>query len=286
MTVYGDLLFLINFSMDFLCFYLSCLLLRERLKTFRACISSAIGGVYSVASLFINVDGYMAFAIDISVLLLMCFIAYTDKGMTAIRLIKRAATYFIVSSLLGGFMTAVFSLMNRIELFGENMGIEDGLNVWVFAILALISSILTLKGGNIFRTSGSKKEGVLEILNENKAVRLRALLDSGNLVCEPISGKSVIFVRLDALEDIFDKEEYDSLKKSNGIDEMPISLAIRMRPIFSQSVVGSAIIPAVRFKNIYFLDGKRRKELDVYIGILKEELKGGYDAIISNEVII
>ena len=183
-------------------------------------------------------------------------------------------------------MTAVFSLMNRIELFGENMGIEDGLNVWVFAILALISSILTLKGGHIFRTSGSQKDGVLEILNENKAVRLRALIDSGNLVCEPISGKSVIFVRLDALEDIFDKEEYDSLKKSNGIDEMPISLAIRMRPIFSQSVVGSAIIPAIRFKNIYFLDGKRRKELDVYIGILKEELKGGYDAIISNEVII
>ena len=80
MIVYGDLLFLINFSMDFLCFYISCLLLHKKLPTLRACFSSCIGGIYSVVALFIAVDKISAFVIDISVLILMCIVVYYKRN--------------------------------------------------------------------------------------------------------------------------------------------------------------------------------------------------------------
>ena len=80
MVVYGDLLFLINFSMDFLCFYISCLLLHKKMPTVRVCLSACLGGVYSVASLFISVGKTEAVIIDMSVLLLMCCTVYLDKN--------------------------------------------------------------------------------------------------------------------------------------------------------------------------------------------------------------
>lgn len=285
MTVYGDLLFLINFSMDFLCFYLSCLLLRERLNTLRACIASVIGGVYSVAVLFMKIEGILTFVIDILALILMCFIVYGIKRVNAKRLLKRIGLYFVVSSILGGFMTAVFSLLNSMEILGENSGMEDGIDIWIFAFLALISSILTLKGGSIFRTSGLKREAIVEIFEENKTLRLRALIDTGNLVCEPISGKSVMFAKLDSFKGMLNERDYNSLKNGDGIEEMPISLAMRVRPIFAQSIGGSNLLTSVRFKNVYLIYGKRKKELDVYIALVQEGISGEYDAIISSELI-
>ena len=285
MTVYGDLLFLINFSMDFLCFYLSCLLYRERLKVLRIFLSSVLGGVYSVAVLFIDVSGALAILIDISVLFLMCFIAYFEKGMTFWPLIKRVGLYFIVSSLLGGFMTAVFSFVNRFEIAHDELGLEEGIDVWIFAALALISSMLTVKGGAIFRTSGSKKETILEISDQNRSVKLRALVDSGNLAYEPISGKSVVFANVDSCSKLFEESEYFALKKGDGIEEMPISLAMKVRPIFGKSIGGNRMLPAIRFKEIYVWCGKRRKGIDAYIALINDDSLGEYDAIISNELI-
>ena len=284
MTVYGDLLFLINFSMDFLCFYLSHILFGERIKTFRACIAAVIGGIYSVAALFIDAKGALAFAIDISVLLLMCAVAYFKRGLGFGGFVKRVALYFLVSSLLGGFMTAMFSFLNRIELFGTEMGIDEGLDVWIFAVLALASAFLTLNGGAIFRTSNRKK-AIIEIAENQKMVRLHALVDTGNLAYEPISGKSVVFARLDRCKDLFSDRDYLSLKNRDGIEEMPTSLAMRVRPIFSRSIGGDALLPAVRFKCVRLVCGKRVKELDIYIAFLSGDEIKGYEAIISNELI-
>ena len=117
MVVYGDLLFFINFSMDFLCFYISCLLLHQRLPIFRACLSSFVGGVYSVLALFLTFDGAKATALDILVLILMCLVVYCGKEVTFLRIVKGIFLYFFVSALLGGLMTALFSLFNASQSF-------------------------------------------------------------------------------------------------------------------------------------------------------------------------
>ena len=115
MTVYGDLLFLINFSMDFLCFYLSCLLLHRKMKLGRTFIASVLGGIYSVLALFVSTNGTIALLIDILVLVLMCWIAYGVGKSGFKALIKAIFLYFFVSALLGGLMTALFSLFNSLK---------------------------------------------------------------------------------------------------------------------------------------------------------------------------
>ena len=286
MVVYGDLLFLINFSMDFLCFYISCLLLHQKLPLFRMCLSSFIGGVYSVLALFIPLKGLKATAIDIFVLVLMCLTVYLRKNVTLGKILKGIFLYFFVSALLGGLMTSLFSLFNRIELLAKQTEIEEGIDVWIFALLVLIASIFTLKGGKTFRNSNSKRIAILVIESDMGCVELRALVDSGNLATDPISGKSVIFVSVEKCKNIVDNDLYDFVKNNRNIYDIPITILSKIRMIPTRAVSGETLLPAVRFKNVSIKYGKNKKDIDVYIGLVNGENFGEYDAIISDETIV
>ena len=286
MIVYGDLLFLINFSMDFLCFYISCLLLHQKLPVFRTCLSAFVGGVYSVLALFIEIEGIPVTAIDISVLFLMCLTVYVGKNITFGRLLKGIFLYFFVSALLGGFMTAMFSLFNRIELLAKDSGITENINVWVFALLAIIGSAFTLKGGRIFKSSSSVKTAFIELENDLGDVELLALVDSGNLAVEPISNKSVIFVSVEKCKKIIESSLYDVLNNSSNINELPLDVLSKIRIIPIRTVSGEVIFYAIKFKRVSVKIGKKKKKLDVYVALVKKEMLGEYDAIISHETII
>ena len=286
MVVYGDLLFLINFSMDFLCFYISCLLLHQKLPLFRMCLSSFIGGVYSVLALFIPLKGLKATAIDIFVLGLMCLTVYLRKNVTLGKILKGIFLYFFVSALLGGLMTSLFSLFNRIELLAKQTEIDEGIDVWIFALLVLIASVFTLKGGKTFRNSNSKRMAILVIESDMGCVELRALVDSGNLATDPISGKSVIFVSVEKCKNIIDNALYNFVNNNRNIYDVPITVLSKIRMIPTRAVSGETLLPAVRFKNVSIKYGKNKKDIDVYIGLVNAEKLGEYEAIISDETIV
>ena len=286
MAVYGDLFFLINFSMDFLCFYLSCLILHRSFPYGRALLSSVIGGVYSVLALFISVNSVISFTIDAIVLVLMCIIVYMNRKTTLWQMAKCVGVYFLASALLGGVMTALFSLFNGIDEFAEGFGIQDGIEVWIFALLALVSSGITLGGGRALRSSSVQKEAVVRIKSDRGESRFKALVDSGNLAREPISGRAVIFAELDACRGALDDDVYFYLKSANDIADMPASLASKIRFIPSVSVGGSALLPAMRFKRTFIICGKMQKETDAYIAFITDGSLGERQGIISNELII
>lgn len=286
MVVYGDLLFLINFSMDFLCFYISCRLLHQNLPTLRTCLSSIVGGVYSVISLFLVLSKSQALVIDMMVLILMCLTVYLNKETTFRKIIKGIFLYFFVSALLGGLMTALFSLFNRMEILAADMGMGEGIDVWIFAFLVIIGSLITLKGGKIFRSSSTKKIASLGIESEFGKTELCALVDSGNLVCEPISGKSVVFVNIEKCKNIIDKSMYISLLNNSNIEKMPMELLSKIRIIPTQALSGKTFLPALKFKKVSVVYEKKKKDIDVYVAFVNKHYLGEYDAIISDETII
>lgn len=286
MAVYGDILFLINFSMDFLCFYLSCLLLHRKLPVGRACIASALGGIYAVASLFIKASGVIAFALDIGSLVLMCIIVYFQRGMKYSKIVWSAFLYILISALLGGVMTSLFSLFNRMEIFDFTEMQEDGMSVWIFAILAILGTVLTLRGGRIFSSSASIKTVTLHICSEHGEAELCALVDSGNLATEPISGRAVVFASLESCREVLDEECYRVLLLDEGLETLPLKIASSMRLIPGITIGGRSILPAKRFSEVRVKMKNREKSVDVYIAFVRSEVLGDYDAIISDKTII
>ncbi len=286
MVVYGDLLFLINFSMDFLCFYLSCLLLHRKMNTLRCVLASIVGGIYSVSVLFIKIGGVGALLIDLAVLVFMCALAYGVRKNEFWNFLKSVFLYFFVSALLGGMMTALFSLFNSMDALTGLEGSSEEIDVWIFVLLTVLGSVLTLRGGKFFRTSFLNKTAILEIKNENGTLELYALVDSGNLVTEPISGKGVAFVNVEKCKKLIGDTLYNAIIDNSYVDDVSLSLKYKIRIVPTHSISGGAFLPAVKFPSVILKKGKSKKELDLYIALIASNLLGEYDAIISDETII
>ena len=187
-TVYIDLFFIINFSMDFLCLFLASSLLSCRFCVWRCMLAALIGGAYACVALFVAPSGVAGVLLDISACVLMSAVAVKKKREWR-EVFIFSLVFTACSILLGGFMTALFSFFNKIGLErllgGENE--SDGISVWLFALLAFVGGLASFFGGRFFKKQGSRRSCRLELTYGNKSVELSALCDSGNLLVDPIS---------------------------------------------------------------------------------------------------
>ncbi|MBR5615806.1 MAG: sigma-E processing peptidase SpoIIGA, partial [Clostridia bacterium] len=188
--VYADLLFLVNFSMDFLGFYLTARLLHRPLSLWRGMLASALGGVYAVAVLFLTVGKVPAFLLDALVCVALCAVAMVGRHEKWKSLLRLCALYLLISVLLGGAMTLLYSQLNRIPGLTDRVS-EEGLSTWLFFGLAVVSGVMTALWDRCFkRTTHTRVDVIVE--QGGKSVRLAGLCDSGNLLRDPISAKVVI----------------------------------------------------------------------------------------------
>ena len=183
-------------------------------------------------------------------------------------------------------MTALFSLFNRAEIFAKDMGMNDDVDMWIFAFFTVIGSLITVKGGRIFRSSSTSRTVSLEIEGDYGSLEFNALVDSGNLATEPISGKSVVFVSIEKSKIIIGETMYNAIKNSSDMNNISIELLSKIRIIPTHAVSGKRLLPALKLKNVRITQGRRKKDIDVYIAFVDDEFLPGYDAIISEEAII
>ncbi|MBE6668211.1 MAG: hypothetical protein E7607_07885 [Ruminococcaceae bacterium] len=270
-TVYADLFFMINFSMDFLCLFLTAKILNLRFSPVRGIFASAFGGGYAIFALFFSFGSLFALLLDLASGILLCLIAFYRKGE-----LKRAPVYSLVygaiSMALGGVMTALFTLFNKTGIFeGIKKTDGDGLSVWLFALLAAISGIMTLAGGRFFSGRMSRRRIEMEITYNGKKISISAMTDSGNLLREPVRGKPCIVSDIEAVRAIIPKEVLKIAASGDilGIDRLPSDCARRISVIPSTGVSGDKMLLGFRADKIALADGKRNYEVDAVLALAR-----------------
>ena len=261
--VYIDILFLINFSMDYLCLYICAKIMRRRIILLKMLIAAAIGAAYSVISLFLPLSGFWTIMTDIIVCVIICFIAFYEKGRSAFL----CAFLFVgISMMTGGCMTAIFNLLNKLDLPLD--GIDgDSISTYLFALVAAIAGLISLRSGQVISKKSSISECSLEISIGDKKTVISALSDSGNLVKDPISGKSVVLIDRNKLALLIDVAEYDRFISGDS-STSEATHGIRLIPIKTAS--GKGMLAASRPDKLIatFADSKgkhHRIELDALI---------------------
>ncbi len=286
-TVYVDLLFMINFSMDFLCFFLCAKLLERKFSLPRVLAASAIGGVYSDIALFIRLGSFASLAIDIAVCVLMCAVAFYKRGRFS-SLLLSVLVYFAISMALGGTMTAIFNLLNKADLPLSDEG-SDGISVWAFAILAIVSALITLIGGRFFKKRTAQKRAEVEITYNGKTKTLHGMADSGNLLREPISGRACIIADISTLSDIVPDDVLGAARKKDisAIHRFSDRDAKNVRIVPIKTAGGEGVLLALRAESVRVDSGHGETEVDalVVLSDIKENADGS-EALLPSGLMI
>lgn len=205
-TVYVDLLFLINFSMDFLCFFLTARLFSRPFPLFRVLLASAFGGIYSVFSLFFPFRGCLLLLSDIGICAFMCLVVFLSRGITVARVMTEILLYTGISMALGGIMTAVYSILNQIGIAELLTSDSDGISSWIFLLLAAVGGGATLLGSKCFRRDRARKYFTVTVGLCGRERSFRAVIDTGNSLSDPITGLSAAAVSVNALKGFLPEE--------------------------------------------------------------------------------
>ena len=190
MKVYLDGLLLLNFGIDFLLLYGTSRILKERVKMKRLILGSIVGSL-SILLLFIELNSLELFIVKVGVSALIILSSFGRKGF-----IKNFLYFYLLGIILGGGL----SLLNNSFVY-QNKGIvffNNGLSINLF--LSMIVGPLIIMGfvkenreykntyGNIYDVS---------IYMEGKMIKVSGMIDTGNMLVDPYSGKSVILVNKD-----------------------------------------------------------------------------------------
>ena len=245
-NVYADLLFLINFSMDYLCLFVCARILHRKMRLSRMILASAIGGAYSVAALFLTASGAVSLAVDCLVCLIMCAIVFSERGRRFSSVLLCAFLYVGISMMTGGCMTAIFNLLNKLDIPLGNVD-ADGISTYLFAILAAVAGFISTRSGQIISRKASAKECKLKIRFCNCDFEFLGLCDTGNLVRDPISSKPVIFLDRKRLSEHIDLSFLDEY--ANGRLD-PSSPCKNLRLMVINTAAGKKMIVAAAPQSI------------------------------------
>ena len=274
--VYADLLFLINTGMDGLCLILTGRLLHRKTALWRVLLSAAVGGIYAVLSLFPTMSHPISLLLDLGVCFLMCAIVFCGRNTGGIRrYLLSVLIFFLLSMALGGVMTALYSLWNRLG-FTELLPKEkEGLGTWLFTVLALLGGSITLWGGRLFRRTASVRECTVTVELNGRTASLQGLVDTGNLLRDPMGGRPVICVRQDKLNTILSEtlrcalEDPTSMTALTGLQDPKDVRRIRLIP--ASTATGGQLMAGIlpdRVLLSYTSNQKQHdKEADVVLGL-------------------
>ena len=259
-VIYGDVLLLVDFCMNCFALYITAYLIRRHVKTLCLVGAALVGGIYNVAAVYLNTDNLLAKLTAAAVGLLMCYIAFGGYHF-----VRTALTFFAVSALIGGLMYGVYFLFGsyHTDLFGNTRGYAyTHIPLWMFAALAGVSFILAVIFSRLGRDVTDRREATVTVTTANGCKVLHLLLDSGNLVREPISGKYVLIVGLDAVAPLLT----DAERRAIADRDADALLRRRFRLICARGMDGTprtlyGFVP----DSIVYTDGKKSVKLDAYL---------------------
>ena len=216
MTVYLDVILIENLCMNYIILFATGYIMKLKIKQFRIIISSLIGGIYAIIAYMEIIPVYSNLISKIILSISMVYIAYYPKNVKLC--LKELLLFYLVSFVFGGCAFALLYIIKPQNILMKN-GVYIGTYPIKVAIIgALLGFILTYLAFKIIKGRITKKSVFYEItiFFKEKTVEVTAMLDTGNLLKDPISQMPVILIQKNKLSQIIPKNILDNLENVLG----------------------------------------------------------------------
>ena len=294
MTIYLDVVIIENLIMNSIIMYATAIVTKNKIKHIRILIASLIGAIYSVVSYISNLAIFSNLFTKILLSIIMVYIAFNPKGIKTLG--KITLLFYLTSFLFGG---VAFSMIYIIK--PQNIIMKDGLFLGTYPLKtifigAIIASIILIAGFKVVKNKISKKDMFcnINIKIQGKEKNIKVMIDTGNLLKDPISGMPVIVIEHTELYDILPKELLNNLEKILGgdLESIPENIKNEYLPklrVIPYSSLGkqNGMLLGIKADEVKIEKEEENIRKNVIIGIYNKALtkRGEYNGLIGIELI-
>lgn len=263
MTVYADILFLVNTSLNWFSILLTAKIMKLGTHPVRMLLASAAGALAGIITLFVK-STFTVAIIEIASAFLMSAIAFgADK---LLYYIKICTCLFASGITIGGSLTLLYSLFNRT---GIELQKQNDMSTAFFLLLSFAVTVVAILFEKFIVSDKKQTSGIIKIDYENNSVFLDFLCDSGNFLRDPISGKPAIIIPKKELSGIVPSEILDFEPGNNaGLSQGKL---YRIRLLPASTVCGNGIMTGFIPDKITVQTKKINKVVDAVIAIDKTD---------------
>ena len=297
-VIYVDILFLINFALNYLLLLVTQKVCKHPSPSWRLALGAAAGGVYAVLMFLPQLSVFYSLVAKLIVSAALIVLSFRiSKWRELARLI---IMFCAVSFMFAG---AAFGLFYFTDI-GSYVGaaVSNGvfyinLPLKTLIISAVVSYVLIRIGYRIFAAQMRKSGSLFDmcITQSGKSARVFALMDTGNALSDPISGEPVIVVEHGSIAHIL-PEQVNALFEQYADDSIGImehiilsdsayDIAFRLIP-FRSLGNESGMLLAFKPDRIWFADAPKDSS-DALIGITRTPISAGqsYNALLNPQVV-
>lgn len=286
MTIYIDIVLIENLIMNYIILFTTAVVLKIKVNHIRLILASLLGAGYSIIAYMGIIKVYSSIILKIILSVLIIYIAFNPQNIK--KMCKDLLLFYLVSFVFGG---AAFALIYIIK--PQNILMKNGLFLGTYTLKtvmlgAVVAFCIIIGAFAIIKNKISKKDMFceIEILINQKKIKTKAMIDTGNMLKEPITNVPVIVVEHILLYSCMPKEILNNLKEIMGGDFKNIPCDIQEKYIsklklipFSSLGKQNGMLIGIRPEYVKVITDEQEKiNKNVIIGIYEKSLtkKGEY----------
>ena len=294
MTIYVDIIIIENLIMNFIILYATGLILKNKISFIRLLLASLIGAIYSALQYISNMKILSNIIIKTILSIIIILIAFHPQNIK--KMCKQLLMFYLTTFTFGGVATYLIYVLKPQNIIMKN-GMYVGTYVLkVIFIGAILGTVILLISFRISKNKISKKDMICKIklkLN-GKEIILNTMVDTGNMLKEPITGSPVVVVEKNSLYDVLPKEILNNTESILGGDFGKIPEDVKQEYIpklkfipFSSLGKQNGMLIGIKPEKLKIINEEIEEEKEnAVIGIYSKSLtkRGEYNALIGIEL--
>ena len=207
--IYIDVFFCVNLVMDFLILKLVSLYIKPQTTYIRCVLGAALGSFLSVLSLLISYENIIWHMLFSYIFIAVAMVVGTFGLGKWQELIKRCIVLYVITIFLGGLINFLYSY-TYMGVFLQNIfiGIRSKTNIlWMVGATLVAYICLKVLVRIVKRHSNTNMIVAVKLVHKGKESFLTGLIDSGNSLREPYTGKPVHIVCEDAISQLLESQD-------------------------------------------------------------------------------
>ena len=296
MTIYIDVVFLENLVMNSIILVASGIILKKKMKWIRIILASFLGAIYTIIGYISVLEIYSNLILKVILSILIIYIAFNPQ--TVKQLWKDILIFYLTSFVFGGVAFALIYVVKPQDILMKNGLFLGTYPLKTVLLAAIVAFIIIIAAFAIVKTKFSKKDMFCDVEVElnNKIIKTRAMIDTGNLLKEPITNTPVIVLEHTLLYECVPKEILDNLESILGGELVKIPEKVRNEYISKLKLIPFAslgkqngMLVGIKADSLKIIQDDQEKEnKNVIVGIYNKSLtkRGEYRALVGMDLII